>query len=121
MAKLTLTDISADRLTSLTTINTNNGLIEAALENTLSRDGTSPNQMEADIDMNGNTLLNFALVLRSFTAANIADPAHAVNTAGKSQGVPVYDTTNNRIMVASGSNATDAWYVADGSTSVTPS
>lgn len=54
------------------------------------------------------------------TAANIASAAHAVNTTYKVQGRMVYDTTNNRIMVASGSSATSAWYVADGSASVTP-
>lgn len=32
--------------------------IEDALDNTLSRDGTAPNQMEAALDMNGNQILN---------------------------------------------------------------
>jgi hypothetical protein len=60
-------------------------------------------------------------VLRSFTAANIAAVANAVNTTGKVAGLMVYDTTNNRIMIASGSAAASAWYVADASASVTPS
>lgn len=38
--------------------NTNNTRIENAFDNTLSRDGSSPNQMEADIDLNNNDLLN---------------------------------------------------------------
>lgn len=33
-------------------------LIEEAFDNTVSRDGTVPNQLEADIDLNGNALLN---------------------------------------------------------------
>lgn len=32
--------------------------IQEAFENTVSRDGTSPNQMEADLDLNGYVLLN---------------------------------------------------------------
>lgn len=57
MAKLTLTDISAG-YTSTSTINANNALIEAALENTLSRDGTSPNTMSANLDLNSNKVVN---------------------------------------------------------------
>ncbi len=45
-------------LTAGTVINNNNDLIEEAFENTLSRDGSTPNQMEADIDLNSNDLLN---------------------------------------------------------------
>lgn len=43
---------------SATVINSNNDKIEDAFQNTLSRDGSVPNQMEADIDLNGNDLLN---------------------------------------------------------------
>lgn len=57
MAKLTLTDTSAGyNLT--TTVNANNTAIEAAVENTLSRDGTSPNTMGAELDMNSNQITN---------------------------------------------------------------
>ena len=56
MAKLTLTDITTTNI--VTTYNANNDLIEAAIENTLSRDGTTPNQMQADLDMNSNDILN---------------------------------------------------------------
>lgn len=59
--------------------------------------------------------------LDGFTATQIADASGVANTAEKQRGRRVYDTTNNRIMVASGSSATASWYVADGSASVTPS
>ena len=61
MAKLTLQDV-ASGYQSETTINENNAAIEAALENTLSRDGTTPNTMGADLDMNSNNILNAATV-----------------------------------------------------------
>lgn len=55
------------------------------------------------------------------TAANIAAVGNAINTTGKYIGKAVYDTTNNRLMIASGTAAASPWYVADGSASVTPS
>lgn len=61
MPKLTLSDLSnitGNEQSAITTINNNNSAIETALENTLSRDGTSPNSMGADLDMNSNDILN---------------------------------------------------------------
>ena len=80
MAKLTLTDISAGYL-SIATYNANNTLIETALENTLSRDGTTPNTMSANLDLNSNKVVNLAdatnnqdaVTLAQLNAASIAD------------------------------------------------
>ncbi len=60
MAKLTLSDLAslANQTSAMATINANNALIEAAVENTLSLDGTTPNAMEAPLDMNSNRILN---------------------------------------------------------------
>lgn len=58
MTKITpLSDVNLIA-TAAPTINANHDKIEQAFDNTLSRDGSSPNQMEADIDMNSNDLLN---------------------------------------------------------------
>lgn len=57
MAKLTLSDITTV-VNAPTSINANSALIEAALENTLSRDGTAPNTMGANLDMNSNRIIN---------------------------------------------------------------
>lgn len=57
MAKITLTDIAAG-YSLIATINANNALIETALENTLSRDGTTPNTMSAALDMNSQAMNN---------------------------------------------------------------
>ncbi len=56
MAKLVLTPITDND--HATTMNANLDLIEAAVENTLSLDGTSPNAMSADFDLNSNFVLN---------------------------------------------------------------
>jgi len=61
MAKLTLTDLtqlSSNETSAVSQINANMALIEAAIELLLSRDGASPNTMEADLDLNSNNLLN---------------------------------------------------------------
>ena len=62
MAKLTLTDLASltNDPSATTTINNNNTAIETALENTLSRDGTTPNTMSADLDINTHHILNLA-------------------------------------------------------------
>lgn len=60
MAKLTLTDLAnlQNEQTAVAAVNNNNAAIEAALENTLSRDGSTPNGMGADFDMNSYRILN---------------------------------------------------------------
>jgi hypothetical protein len=60
MAKLTLTDLASleNDDTAIAAINANNAAIETALENTLSRDGTTPNTMSASLDMNNQTIVN---------------------------------------------------------------
>lgn len=57
MAKLTLNDLSSGSYT-VDLLNANFALVETALENTLSRDGTSPNSMNANLDMNSYRILN---------------------------------------------------------------
>jgi hypothetical protein len=59
MAKLTLNAIGS-RYGSIDALNDNSDLIEAAFENTLSRDGTGPNNMGANLDMDSNRIINLA-------------------------------------------------------------
>lgn len=60
MSKITLNNVGSllDATTAATTINNNSAAIVTAWDNTLSRDGTAPNQMEADLDMNSHDILN---------------------------------------------------------------
>lgn len=63
MAKIeSLEDIGslANTTSARAAINANSERIEEAFVNTLSRDGSQPNQMEADIDLNDHYLLNVA-------------------------------------------------------------
>jgi hypothetical protein len=59
MTKLTLNNLSSAQANSIVAVvNENNALVEQALDNTLSRDGSSPNSMEAALDMNSNHIYN---------------------------------------------------------------
>lgn len=77
MAKLTLDSITSG-FASVTKYNANNDAIETAIENTLSRDGTSPNQMGANLDMNSFKLINLGAPSSANDAARLADVQDAV-------------------------------------------
>ena len=53
------------------TLNNNLDAIESALDKALSRDGETPNQMNADLDMNSNDILNVSNV---FLADGLKEP-----------------------------------------------
>lgn len=80
MAKLTTTDfttLTANESGTVTTLNNNFAAVEAAMEKTLSRDGTSPNSMSADLDMNSNDILNVStLYADSIIAASEIDATY---------------------------------------------
>lgn len=81
MAKLELNDI-AGGYNAPARINANNELIETALENTLSRDGTTPNQMEADFDMNGYRIMNVASPQSPLDVARLVDITSLITLTG---------------------------------------
>lgn len=60
MAKLTTSDLVnlSNETSTVNTINNNFTATEVAMENTLSRDGSSPNAMGADLDLNQHRILN---------------------------------------------------------------
>lgn len=69
-------------------LNDNMQIIEAAFDNTLSRDGTTPNSMQADIDMNSNKVINLAdpvngqdAIPKSYADANYGAAAAAAAAA----------------------------------------
>lgn len=78
MAKLVLNDIG-NIITSANTINTNNQRIEDAIENTLSRDGTAPNEMNSDLDMNNHRIYNLPEPKSNTEPVRLDDLQNAVN------------------------------------------
>lgn len=104
MAKLTLNNITSG-YASTAALNANNDAIEAALENTLSRDGTTPNSMSADLDMNGQSILNVAsLQVAGVDISTLpADATAAANNAALA--IAAADTASLAAIDADGSAA----------------
>jgi hypothetical protein len=71
MSKITLVQLTSvqNDPSATTNINTNSDTIQTAFDNTLSRDGTSPNQMLSNLDMNGFQILNQGTV--SYTVGTL--------------------------------------------------
>lgn len=88
MAKLTLTDLSSltNETSAITAINANNTAIENALELTLSRNGTTPNEMSANIDMNGFRVLNLAAPVDDNDAVRLIDVVDGIKGDQGDQG-----------------------------------
>lgn len=72
MSKVNLTDYASDN-NIVVPANANNAAIEAAFENTLSRDGSTPNSMSAPLDMNSNRILNLPQPLGPNDPARLSD------------------------------------------------
>lgn len=71
MAKLSLTTIGS-RYGSIDALNANFDAIEAAFENTLSRDGALPNNLESNLDMDSNRIINLPVPVGDSDAATKA-------------------------------------------------
>src|SRR6266576_3748224 len=75
MSKITLNNLAnLNNATTVTTaINSNNQTLIDAVDNTLSRDGTSPNTMSSVIDMNSNKIINVGGPTGSQDAVRLID------------------------------------------------
>lgn len=78
MAKVTLPTLAAGYL-DVDTANNALQQIAAAFDNTVSRDGSTPNSMEADLDLNSNRIVNVAPGVNSNDAATLGQLTEAVD------------------------------------------
>ena len=104
MAKLTLTDLtqlSSNETSAVTAVNANGALTEAALENTLSRNGATPNGMAASLDMNSNLIIN----VTDPTTAQMAATKNYVDNASNLNDLPNSLTALNMLRVNAGASA----------------
>lgn len=112
MAKLVLNNITSG-FASTTALNKAFDDIEAAIENTVSRNGVSPNSMTADLDMNGKNILNTGDMLIGGVglAASVTAASASAATAVAAKDIAV---TSKDTAVSSASSATaSAAIVAD--------
>lgn len=97
MTKITpLSDLTslANQTSAINTINTNNQRIEDAFDNTISRDGSSPNTMQADLDMNGFRIINHAYPLVATDIALIGAVADYIAQAAASAAAAAVSEAN---------------------------
>ena len=84
----TLSNLSSNPGSAQTNINTERAAVSTAIELLLSRDGASPNTMEADLDMNSNSINNAA----SITGSGVLTMAGKTIAAWEWQGAWVTST-----------------------------
>lgn len=87
MSKITLNNISTLENSIVGAVNANNATITAAIDNTLSRDGTSPNSMASNLDMNSYRILNLP------APSSDTEPLRKGDLTSLPELVPVSDTT----------------------------
>ena len=113
MPKVSLSTITSGYGT-VDALNQNFDAIEAAFDNTLSRNGDTPNQMQANLDMNGYEVLNVGS-LNGVPVADLSDISGYVNTAlaaatsasaSATSAANTYDLFDDRYLGAKTSNPT---------------
>ena len=114
--KVTLnTYVNTENFTSLCTgLNQDNATITAAFDNTVSRDGTQPNQMDANLDMNSNRILNLPAPVSSNEPIRLQDLANAVAGPVTLSNLPVGGTTGQVLTKNSSSNYDASWATPSG-------
>jgi hypothetical protein len=105
--------------TVASTVNYNSAAIVAALDNTLSRDGTAPNQMEAPLDMNNNPIINLPTPVSNNSPVRLVDLNTAI-AGGTIHALPAGGTTKQILAKNSATDYDVTWnssYVPAGGTS----
>lgn len=110
--KIVLTNLVnlQNETTAVNAINANNAVLTTAMDNTLSRDGTSPNQMGANLDMNSNRVLNLPAPISADEPVRYTDIQSL--TAGGSitfNSLPTGGTVNQLLKKNSSSNYDASW------------
>lgn len=108
--KVILNDVSnlIDTTTARTTINNNSAVIETAFDNTLSRDGTSPNTMLANLDMNSFRIYNLSAPLNGSEPLRLQD-ANTLNGGGTIATFPIGGTTGQVLAKSSNVDFAVGW------------
>jgi len=115
MSKITLTDVAnlENQTTAVSTINDNYAVIQAAFDNTLSRDGTVPNTMGNNLDMNSFQILNLPapagaaspVRLQDVTTNPVIASVPPVGTSGAVVGLLNTNNTHSGNNTFSGNNS----------------
>lgn len=110
MSKITLDNVGnlIDVTSAQSTINDNFDTVEVAFDNTLSRDGTAPNQMGAPLDMNGQQVLNLPFPATENSPLRFADLVE-FNDTGVITNLPTGGTTGQPLAKTSNADYAVGW------------
>lgn len=108
--KISLSDVVSftNDSSAVTTVNSNSLTIQTAFDNTLSRDGTSPNQMGAALDMNNNQILNLPAPAGGSAPLRLQDLS-TFTGGGTIATIPAGGTTGQVLAKSSSSDYALAW------------
>lgn len=120
--KISLTNVASfqNDSTAVAATNSNNAAITTALNNTLSRDGTSPNQMGSSLDMNSNQIINLPSPNNQSSPLRLQDVT-LLNGSGTITAVPAGGTTGQALTKTSNANYAMAWQTPSSLLLSTPS
>lgn len=117
MSKITLNNVASlqNEATALSVINGNSAIIQAAMDNTLSRDGTQPDQMNYLLDMNSNPIINLPAPTSSYMPLRLID-FQTLQSGGTitTSPLPVGGTTGQVLAKNSNTNYDVVWSSASG-------
>lgn len=110
MSKITLNNVGSliDATTAATTINNNSAVIQTAFDNTLSRDGTTPNQMGSSLDMNGNSIINLPAPAFNDSPVRLQELS-TITGGGTVSNLPAGGTTGQVLAKTSSTNYLTGW------------
>lgn len=110
MSKITLNHVGSliDATTAKTTINNNSDTIETAFDNTLSLDGTAPNQMGSELDMNSNQVLNLPTPATANSPLRLQDLSDFTG-GGTVTNIPIGGTTGQVLAKNSNTSFDTVW------------
>lgn len=110
MSKITLNTVGdlTNFITAETVINNNSAAIEIASDNTLSRDGTTPNMMLSNLDMNSFQILNLPNPATTNSPLRLQDLNSFIG-GGTIATIPAGGTTGQVLSKTSGVDYATAW------------
>jgi microcystin-dependent protein len=98
MAKLNIAPLTGG-YSAIAALNAAFDAIEAAIENTLSRDGTTPNTMSANLDMNSRKVINLAAPTGAADAVRLVD----LQNASTDNPLPIQTGNGGKVLTTDGS------------------